>query len=365
MSPDALPARLSFRDHGADPASWAASLGVSVAACELLVDADFVDLHCDLEVPVRLFGYRAERPHPGGARTRPLVGHTDYPRLREASLTGVVADIATNPLRSQAGRLAATERNVAAIRARVAAWPEDLEIVTDRASYDRARAAGRMAVWIALQGGNALSANLSVLQGELGRVLHRITLVHLTSSDLGGTSSPWGIDRGITAKGRELVARCNEARVLVDLAHAGRATFFGALEVHAADLPPIVSHTGVAGVRRHWRNLDDDQIRAIADRGGVVGVLYHSLFLAPVLLTCSRSAILDHLEHVIRIGGEEVAAIGTDYDGMIVPPRDLRDVTHQPQLVQDMIDRGWPEVRIRRVLGLNALRVVGAARPGV
>jgi len=360
----AATARLAFRDHRADPATWAASLGVSVGACELLLDADFVDLHCDMEVPVRLFGYRADRNHAGGSRVRPLLGHTDYPRLREASLTGVVADIATNPLRPQANRLAATRRNIEAIRTRVAAWPDDLQLVTDRAGYDRARAAGRLAVFLALQGANALSADLASLQGELGAALHRITLVHLTSSDLGGTSSPWGSDRGITDKGRELVWRCNESRVLVDLAHAGRATFFGALDAHTDDVPPIVSHTGVAAVRKHWRNIDDAQIRAIADRGGVVGVLYHSPFLAPVLLTCSRAKIIDHLEHVIRVGGEESAAIGTDYDGMIVPPRDLRDVTHQPLLVQDMLDRGWPETRIRRVLGLNYLRVLAAVRPG-
>ncbi len=364
MIEEGAPPRLSFRDHRADPPSWARSLGVSVAACELLLDADFVDLHCDLEVPVRVFGSRADRHHAGGSRTRPLLGHTDYPRLREASLTGVVADIATNPFRPRANRLATTRSNIEAIRARVLSWPADLELVTDRAGYDRARAAGKLAVFLALQGGNALSADLSVLEGDLGRVLHRITLVHLTSSDLGGTSSPWAFDRGITDKGRELVRRCNESRVLVDLAHAGRATFFGALDAHANHIPPIVSHTGVATVRRHWRNIDDAQIRAIADRGGVVGVLYHSPFLAPVLLTCSRAKIVDHLEHVIRIGGEEAAAIGTDYDGMILPPRDLRDVTHQPLLVQDMLDRGWPEARIRRVLGANVLRVVAAARPG-
>jgi membrane dipeptidase len=335
-----------------------------VAACDLLLDADFVDLHCDLEVPVRLFGYRPDRHHAGGARARPFVGHTDYPRLREASLTGVVSDIATNPIRTPAGRLAATIRNVAAVRERVASWPGDLALVSDRAGYDRARAAGRTAVWVALQGGNALSADLAALDGELGSVLHRITLVHLTSSDLGGTSSPWGRDRGLTAKGRELVERCNTRRVLVDLAHAGRTTFFDALEAHARDVPPIVSHTGVTGVRPHWRNLDDEQIRALAHRGGVVGVLYHSHFLAPGLFGCTRAAILDHLEHVIRIGGEAVAAIGTDYDGMIVPPRDLKDVTHQPKLVQDMLDRGWTEARIRRVLGLNYLRVVAEVRPG-
>jgi membrane dipeptidase len=360
---DEVAPRLLFRDHRADPAAWAANLGVSVEACELLLDADFVDLHCDMEVPTRLFGYRTDRHHGVARGVRPLVGHTDYPRLREASFTGVVLDIATNPFRPAGNRLAATRRNVEAVRARIDAWPDDLAFVTSRAGFDRARAAGRTSLWLALQGGNAVSADPSVLAGPLGRLLHRVTLVHLTSSDLGGTSSPLGFDRGITAKGREVVAACNEAHVLVDLAHAGRKTFFGALDAHRPDLPPIVSHTGIAAVHPHWRNLDDEQIRAVADRGGVVGVLYHTIFLAPVGASTGRKAILAHLEHLIDVGGEEIAAIGTDYDGMITPPHDLHDVTHQPQLVQDMLDRGWTETRIRRVLGGNYLRMLAGVRP--
>ena len=354
---------LEYTDHAADPGAWAEELGVSVEACELLLDADFIDLHCDMEVPVRVYGYRPARRHP--PRTRPTLffGHTDYPRLREAGVTGVVYDIATNPFRPRGNRLATTLRNVAAAKARIAEHPDDLAVVTDRSGYDVARAQGKTALWLSLQGGNALAADPSVLEGELGQDLHRITLVHLTSSLLGGTNSPAGKDVGITELGKDFVARCNAARVLVDLAHAGKATFWGALEVHDPQLPPIVSHTGVEAVRPHWRNVDDDQIRAIGERGGVVGVMYQSNFLRDVRLYCDRAAIVDHLEHIIEVAGEDVPAIGTDYDGMIVPPRDLPDVTHHPLLVQDMLDRGWPEQRIRKVLGLNYLRVVAAIRP--
>ena len=250
-----------------------------------MLASDFVDLHCDLEVPVRVFGYRPERHHGIGRRVRPFVGHTDYPRIREAGMTGVVYDIATNPFRPKANRLATTIRNVDAAAARIGAWADDLAVVTDRAGYDRARAAGLTAMWISLQGGNAVSADPSVLEGPLGQKLHRITLVHLTRSDLGGTNSPAGGDRGLTPLGREVVERCNRARILVDLAHAGKRTFWDVLGVHAAGLPPIVSHTGIEAVRNHWRNIDDAQIRAIAERGGVVGVMYQSNFLDDVLWT--------------------------------------------------------------------------------
>ncbi|MEQ1504854.1 MAG: membrane dipeptidase [Myxococcota bacterium] len=353
---------LAYVDHRADTAAWARSLSVSTAACELLLGSDFIDLHCDLEVPVRLVGYRPERHHGVATRVRPMIGHTDYPRIREAGLTGVVYDIATNVFRPARNRLATTLANVARATARIEAHPTELALVTDRAGYARARAAGKTAMWLSLQGGNAVSADPTVLDGPLGQQLHRITLIHLTSSDLGGTNSPLGRDHGLTGRGRTIVEACVANRILVDLAHAGTRTFWDALAVHGTATPPIVSHTGLSAVRPHWRNLDDAQVKAIVDRGGVVGVMYQSNFLAPVAWTCSRAAIVAHLAHLVDRFGEDSAAIGTDYDGMIVPPHDLLDVTHHPMLVQDLLDRGWSEVRIRKILGGNYLRVASAVR---
>jgi len=354
---------LDYVDHRADPQAWASGLGVSLDAVQLLQDADFIDLHCDMEVPIRVLGYDPAKTHSKPRWARPFMGHTDYGRIREASMTGVVYDIATNPFRPRRNRLATTLMNIDSAIARISSHPGEQRFVTTRSEYDQAVSDGLSAYWLSLQGGNALSDDPSLLDGATGQRLHRITLVHLTSSDLGGTNSPAGRDRGLTELGAQLIAACNANRVLVDLAHSGKDTFWQALDVHDPALPPIVSHTGVEGVRPHWRNIDDEQIRAIVGRGGVVGIMYQCNFLAPVLTTCSRSVILDHIEHVIAVGGEHAVAIGTDYDGMITPPHDLLDITHHPLLVQDMLDRGWSEGRVRGVLGENYLRVVEQIRP--
>lgn len=357
---------LSWIDHRGDAGAWARSLGVSEEACALLLASDFLDLHVDLEVPIRLYGYDPAIRHPPQAAPPRFFGHTDYPRIREAGLTGVVYDLATNPFRPEADRHATTLRNLDAAEARIGAHPEDLTVVRDLAGYRAARAAGRTAMFLSLQGGNALAADPSVLQGDVGRRLHRITLVHLTRSVLGGTSSPTFADPGLTDRGREFVERCVDARVIVDLAHAGKRTFADVLAIHPRHVPPIVSHTGVDGVRPHWRNLDDGQLRAIADRGGVVGIMYQSAFLAPVWAAgyATRAAVVAHLAHAVDVIGEDHVAIGSDYDGMIVPPIDLEDVTAHPRLVQDLLDRGWSAARIRKILGENYLRVVGSVRPG-
>lgn len=335
-------------------------------ACELLLDADCIDLHCDLDVPVRVLGYDPAVRHGPWKRVVPFMGHTDFPRLREGGFTGIVYDVATNVFRGEQSRQGITVRNLDRIRQMLNST-DGVSLACTHADYVEAQQRGELAVWVSLQGGNAVSADPACLDGPMGQLLHRITLVHLSSSVLGGSNSPSQRDEGLSDRGRAFVAVCNDNRILVDLSHAGRETFWDALKVHRTDLPPIVSHTGLSGAFQHWRNIDDEQAKAIADRGGVVGVIYNGAFLAPVLpgLACPRARILDHLEHLIDVAGEDAAAIGTDYDGMITPPSDLVDVTHHPMLVADMLERGWRESRIRKVLGENYLRVVREVRSGL
>jgi membrane dipeptidase len=134
------------------------------------------------------------------------------------------------------------------------------------------------------------------------------------------------------------------------------------VEVHDRTQPLIDTHTGASAVHPMWRNLDDRQIRAIADTGGVVGVIFQGSFLGNDVR--DGRAVLDHLEAVIAAGGEEAAALGSDYDGMIVPPPDLRDgATAYYRLVSYMLERRWSEARIRRVLGESFLRSWAALRP--
>jgi membrane dipeptidase len=267
----------------------------------------------------------------------------------------VVLSVATNPARRPGRRTAAALDNL-----------KRIQRITSTSSSTSGF--GGLIVHLALQGGNAFDSPTDVQLVPDGALL-RVTLMHLTDSRLGATSSPLGRSRGrggLTAEGRALVEALNARRILVDLAHASRRTFFDALDALDAcrsALPPVVSHTGVSGVHRSWRNLDDDQIRAIAERGGVIGIMYHRGFLGRPSWRVGAEAIVRHLEHAIAVGGEEVAALGSDWDGMIVTPRDMPTCLELPVLVDRMLARRWPEPRIRRVLGTNALRLIGTVRP--
>lgn len=338
-------------------------LGISRTALDLCAACEVLDIHVESFVWTRLFGYDLAARHGEGLLRGRLYSQADLPRMREAGLAGAVLSIATNPFRRRRRRTAVLLANLARLRAVLEA--ADVAVVADHTGWARARAEGKLACFLAVQGANALGApeDLARIPGD---VVSRITLVHLTDSSLGATSSPFGragAEGGLTTLGRAYVTAMNERRILVDLAHLSRRGFWDALAVHDRGLSPVVSHGGVCGVCPSWRNLGDDQVRAVAEEGGVVGIMYHCGFLGRPSWRVRAEAIARHLEHAIRIGGEGVVALGSDWDGMIVTPRDMRTVLQLPVLVQRMLDRGFSEDRVARILGGNYLRVVRAVRP--
>jgi membrane dipeptidase len=352
----------AWRDHRADPAAWAAELGVSKEAVELYLACDPIDLHLDSFIWTRTFGYDLRRRHGTGLFDARFFGQVDLPRVREAQLAGATWVITTNPLRSASQRPEILAANVARLRAIFASVPDEVSVVRNAAEYELARAAGRHAAFLGVQGGNALDRDEQALDVlEDGWIL-RVTLVHLTRSRIGASSAPGGGGGGLTPFGRDLVRRLDARRIGVDLAHVSRRGFFDAVEVHDPSLPLLVTHTGVAGVHPHWRNVDDEQLRAVARTGGTVGVMYQSSFLGEPYWGGRSEAVLRHLQHVCDVVGEDFASLGSDWDGAIVPPRDLKTPLELPRLVEGMLRRGWSDDRVRKILGGNFLRVVEALR---
>jgi membrane dipeptidase len=353
---------LASVDHRSDPAAWARELGISREAVELHLASDVIDLHVDSFIWTRVFGYDLRARHGRGLFGGDFLSQVDFPRILEAGVTGAVWSITTNPARSTAGRARAFARNLARLREIFASVGDRFAVVRSAAEYRAARASGRHGAFVAVQGGNALD-HPGALDLLVDDVVVRVTLVHLSSSSLGATSAPTrrGADTGLSDAGREMVRRLEERRILVDLAHVSRRGFFDAVAAHDPSRPLLVSHTGVSGVHRHWRNLDDDQLRAVADSGGTIGVMYQSTFLTGGI-TCRAAAVVEHLAHIADTVGEDHASLGSDWDGMIMPPEDMKTCLELPRLVQLMLERGWSDTRIRKILGENFLRVVAAVR---
>jgi membrane dipeptidase len=253
-------------------------------------------------------------------------------------------------------------RNVEALLETFARVPDEVLVARPAADFETARRDGKHAAFIGIQGGNAFDADPDVLDRVPDRLLLRITLLHLTSSELGGTSSPLGTDPGIGRRGADFVERLDARRIFVDLAHAGRRTFWDAVSAHDAALPLLVTHTGVSGVHRHWRNLDDEQLRAVAKTGGVVGIMYHAPFLGDRPWAGRAETIVRHLEHVRNVAGDDAPALGSDWDGAILTPRDMPTCLELPRLVESMLRRGWRPEAVKKALGANFLRALREMR---
>jgi membrane dipeptidase len=335
-------------------------LAISAEAADLFHTSDVIDLHVDSFIWTRLFGYDLGQRHGRGLLGARFYSQVDLPRLRQTGITGATWVITTNPLRTARGRRAAFAKNLPRLETLLSAQRGDVKLVRTYAEYQAACRSGKHAAFIGVQGGNAVDQSVDALQEMLPQRVLRVTLVHLYSSRLGTSSAPMSNfhRKALTDQGSRTVEFLNQHRIFVDLAHISRSGFRRALDIHDKTIPPIVTHTGVCGAHPHWRNLEDWQIEAVASRGGVIGILYHTPFLCAGIRRGSLRSVVDHLEHVIRVGGEHSAALGSDWDGAIVTPRDMPTCLELPLLVQEMLDRDWSEARIRNVLGLNFLRTL-------
>ncbi len=347
---------------------------------QLHLSSECVDLHLDGFIWHRIFGYDLHKMHGPGPLGGHFGGHLDFPNCDLHGLDAGAWSITTNPFRTAAGRWKTFQNNLDNFvqhigqpdgHGRVAIARDMAEFRAHRPQVVDDGAATKPAVHVvlpAIQGGNALEAAPDGPASIREQLITRVTLVHLTNSCYGVTSSPLAGTRrkeGLTSKGKQLVEQLNAQRIFVDLAHINEAGFWDAVQVHDRSQPLIVTHTGVDGVRPHWRNLDDAQIKAIADSGGVIGVIFQQGFLQNDNSPNDGRMVIDHLQHIIEVAGEDFAAIGSDYDGMISPPKGLRREPAYARLVQWMLDRKWSDTRIRKVLGANFLRTFAELRPGV
>lgn len=343
-----------------DAGLWAKKLSVPKEAVDLYRASDVLDLHLDTFIWTRIFGYDLLKRHDRAPLGRHFFFHTDFPRALEAGLTGGIWVITTNPFRPTWNREKTFRKNLARLKQTIGSAASRMTHVKTVADYRAARAAGMHGAFIGIQGGNALDATSESLDALADRSVVRVTLVHLTGSSLGATSAPSAGDDSITRQGRDAVKKLESMRVLVDLAHIGRNTFFQAVEEHDRSLPLIVTHTGVDAVHPHWRNLTDAQIRAIAESGGTIGIMLQSSFLGRG--DVDVKTFVDHVEHVIRLVGDDHVSLGSDYDGMISPPRDLPTPFAYPRVVAELLRRGHGESTVKKFLSGNALRTIEAMR---
>jgi membrane dipeptidase len=293
-------------------------------------------------------------------------GHVDFPRLREAGVKLQCFTLVTRGFPFIGGfPVFATWRGWPR-EARRSEWSRavwqitrleefcrrsegQVRITTTSALLEDNLAHGRLSAVLGVEGGHAIEGRVERL-AELHRLGVRFMgLTHLSNNELGGSSFPMMGNRGLTPLGHQVVEEMAGVGLSVDVAHASERTLEELFAYPSVRF--FCSHTGVRAAGGGWRNLSDDSLRRIADRGGVVGII-----LAPIYLGGNTvDDVIRHIEHAVNIMGQEGVGIGSDYDGMVALPKGFRDVTDLPRLTEALLRR-HPEPLVERILGGNFRR---------
>lgn len=238
-----------------------------------------------------------------------------------------------------------------------------IEIVTDAASLARAFVADPIACILHIEGADCIGPDLFALDAlhalglrSLGPVWSRKTIF--------GDGVPFAFGRdgdigeGLTEDGKRLIVRCRELNIMIDTAHLNTKGFW---DVAEADVPLVATHSNTNAHCLASRNLDDDQLKAIGETRGVVGVNFGTVFLDAAAWEngkCDIDAIVRHLSHMVEMAGEDAVAIGSDFDGAPLP-NGMTSEAHLPKLVDAMTSVGFDPALIAKITHENWLAFLG------
>lgn len=373
-------------------------------AARLHREAIIVDGHDDIPSILLATGHDLADPGPHT--------HTTLAKMRAGGITGeffsiyVEGDLATKPTVLGGGALRRAIDLVDVTYRQVERYPNDLLLATSTDDIRRAKREGKIAVLMGVEGGHAIENSLYAL-----RVLYRLgcrymTLTHSNTNewaDSAGFSGPTPTrHHGLTKFGEDVVAEMQRIGMLVDVSHVADETFWAVMKV--AKAPVIASHSSARALAEQRRNLDDEMLRAMAKNGGVVMVNFWSLFLSPEygaaagkwfakngkavaelrakykddpvrfheelaklkaqgepLPKVPLTAIVDHIDHVVKVAGIDHVGLGSDFDGVDALPDGLEGIDGLPKITRELVARGYKDDEILKILGGNFLRAFGEA----
>ncbi|WP_437023198.1 dipeptidase [Streptomyces sp. enrichment culture] len=321
--------------------------------------------------------------------------HTDIPRLRAG---GVGAQYWSVYVRSDLpDAVPATLEQIDCVRQLIDRHPRDLRAAYTAADMEAARAEGRIASLMGAEGGHSIANSLATLRALYALGVRYLTLTHNDNVAWADSATDEPGVGGLSAFGREVVREMNRLGMLVDLSHVAPTTMRDALDTSAA--PVIFSHSSARAVCDHPRNIPDDVLERLPANGGVAMVTFvpkfvlqaavdwtaaadenmrahgfHHLDTSPEAMRVHRAfeervprpvataaTVADHLDHMREVAGVDHLGIGGDYDGTAFTPDGLDDVSGYPNLIAELLDRGWSKADLAKLTWKNAVRVLGAA----
>jgi membrane dipeptidase len=333
---------------------------------------------------------------------RDAEGHVDIPRMKEGGLNAIFFSIWCNANMTGAPATKRAFDLIDETRAQVSKHPQDLALATTAEEVRRAHSQGKIAVLMGVEGGHMINNDLNVLRKFAALGVRYMTLTHTNDLDWAGSSGDSAKHIGLSPFGKDVILEMNKLGVMVDISHVSDKTFYDVLAVSKA--PVIASHSSCRAICDAPRNMTDDMIKALAAKGGVIQINYHIGFLSQAYRDASSKsadmkslvaaadkvagedeaasirdgekiahqmiaegklpqveweAIVDHIDHAVKLVGADHVGLGSDFDGSVMPSG-MEDCSKLPKLTEAMLRRGYSEDDIRKILGANTLRVMEA-----
>jgi membrane dipeptidase len=353
------------------------------------------DAHCDTVMRILEQGVDI------GVRSKE--GHIDIPRMKEGGLNALVFAMWVEPDFWPHRAAFRTLEYADTLVRTIDAHPKELGLALSVKDARRLTKEGKVAVFLGIEGGHAIEDSLATLRmfHRLGVRVMTLTWWHNTNWADGSGDEPK--HQGLTELGKQIVREMNRLGMVIDVSHASDKTFFDVLEVTTK--PVMASHSCVRAICDHHRNLSDKMLKALAKNGGVIGINYYLGFLDPevnrreeklwkklepefeklkkkykndrkTFVTKRRELfrkhrtkpppvpidrLIEHIDHVVKVAGVDHVGLGSDFDGCSITPKGLDDVSDLPLITEKLLERGYSEKDIEKILGGNLLRVFEAA----
>lgn len=358
-------------------------------AIEVLREAPLVDTHNDLPWVIR---EKLDGNVEGFDLSVRALYDTDIPRLRAGQVgTQFWSVYVPSPLAPfEAMRTQLEQIDIA--RRMIAAYPDDLGFAQSVADIERDRKAGRIASLLGMEGGHAIGNSLGALRAFYDLGVRYMTLTHFSSNDWADSATGKARHGGISEFGQEVVREMNRLGMMVDLSHVSADAMSDVLDVTEA--PVLFSHSAARALTSHVRNVPDAILARMPANDGVVMVPFVPPFVSesanewatdlfPLLAAASSDAewsrisreyaathgpsprtsisdVADHIEHIAKVAGMDHVGIGADFYGSEDENefvQGLEDVSKYPELIAELVRRGWSDENLRKVARENALRV--------
>ncbi|MFH8562606.1 dipeptidase [Streptomyces sp. NPDC017988] len=362
----------------------------------LLDEFPVVDGHNDLPWALReKAGYDLGRLDIAADQTGHL--HTDIARLRAGGVGAQFWSVYVRTDLAGDAAVSATLEQIDCVERLLSRHPADLARALTAADMEKARSEGRIASLMGAEGGHSINNSLATLRALHTLGVRYMTLTHNDNIAWADSATDEPGVGGLSPFGHEVVREMNRVGMLVDLSHVASTTMRAALDTSVA--PVIFSHSSARAVCDHPRNIPDDVLERLPGNGGVAMVTFvpkfvlqaavdwtaaadenmrahgfHHLDTTPEAMKvheafeassprpiATAATVADHLDHMREVAGVDHIGIGGDYDGTAFTPDGLDDVAGYPNLIAELLGRGWSKADLAKLTWRNAVRVLGAA----